>query len=212
MLRFLRRLRSAERRQHPECFLDPRDQVGSSASTYRSRATLFGAPLVHFRFSTPDEGDRPVVGWIAGGDRAYGLLFAWGGIAVAPISVGLVSVGLLSVGALGIGVIGLGTVGVGMLAVGCLAVGVKAYAWLSALGWATAAGGGFGIARTAALAPVAFAQHANDATAYEILADPNAQQNQAMIFIVIAVLCLVPVAYYASEVRRRMGRKADAKR
>ena len=208
MLRHFRRLRSAERLRHPECFLDPRDQVGSAASFYRSRARLLGVPLVHFRFASPEVGDRPVVGWIAGGDRAYGLLFAWGGIAVAPVAVGLCSVGLLSVGALSVGIIGLGTVGVGVVALGTLAVGVKAFAWLSALGWSVAAGGGFGIARTAALAPVAFAEHANDPAAHAALADPHGHLIQMIFLILIAVLSLVPVAYYAGAVRRRLGPKA----
>ncbi|MBE2213203.1 MAG: RNA polymerase sigma factor [Opitutaceae bacterium] len=208
MLRHFRRLRSEERRRHPECFSDPRDQVGSAASVYRSRATLFGVPLLHFRYSSPDDGERPVVGWIAGGDRAYGLLFAWGGIAVAPVSVGLFSVGFVSVGALGVGIFGLGTVGVGVVALGCLTVGVQAFAWLSALGWSVAAAGGFGIAHSAALAPVAYAQHANDATAQALLANPHGHQIQTTFFIVISVLSLIPAAYFTSEVRRRLGPKA----
>lgn len=207
MLRFFRRLRSEERRSHPECFRDARDQVGSPASVYRSRATFLGVPLVHFRYSSPDDGEGPVVGWIAGGDRAYGLLFAWGAVAVAPVSVGLVSVGFLSVGSLGIGILGLGTVGVGYVTFGCLAVGVKAFAWLSALGWTVAAGGGFGISRTAAIAPVAYAEHANTPAAYEFLANPNGDSFQMIVFILIAVLTLVPVSHYAGEVRRRLGRK-----
>jgi hypothetical protein len=47
-------------------------------------------------------------------------------------------------------VISLGTAGVGLVAIGCMAVGVKAFAWLSALGWVVAASGGFSIARGAA--------------------------------------------------------------
>ena len=206
MLRFFRRLRSAERARHPELFRDARDKVGSSASVYRSRATLFGVPLVHIRYSSPDDGERPVVGWIAGGDRAYGLLFAWGAIAVAPVSVGIVSAGLLTVGTISFGIISLATVSVGVVALGSMAVGIKAYAWLSALGWTVATGGGFGTAHTAALAPVAFAQHANDATAHQYLSDPNAQLIQTIFFILIAVLSIVPTAYYANGVRRRLGR------
>lgn len=211
MMAFFRRLRSSERREHPECFLDARDQVGSSAGEYRSRARLLGVPLVHFRFATPDDGQRPVFGWIAGGDRAFGLLFAWGGWAVAPISVGAVSVGLLSVGALGIGVISLGTFALGFVAVGSVSVGVKAYAWLSALGWATAQSNGFGVARLAAMAPVAWAEHANDAAAMQLLVDPHAERNQMLFFMAIVVLSMVPMAYYAREVRRRLGRRAAAR-
>ncbi len=210
MLGHFRRLRTAERREHPECFRDARDQVGSPAGEYRSRATLFGVPLVHFRFATPDEGERPVFGWIAGGDRAYGLLFAWGMWAIAPFSVGLFSVGLFTVGVVGIGVVGLGTFVVGLLGIGCVAIGVKAYAWLSALGWTTAASGGFAIAHIAAAGPVAWAQHANDPVARQILTDPNADRNQMIFFIVIVLFSLVPVAYYARAVRQRLGRRTGA--
>ncbi len=209
VMRWQRALRSAERREHPELFRDARDQAGSTAGEYRSRSKLFGVPLVHIRFSTPDEGARPVFGWIAGGDRAYGLMFAWGGYAVAPVSVGAVAIGFFALGALGVGVISLGTVSVGLLALGTAAVGVKAFAWLSALGWETAKGSGFAIARTAAEAPVSFAQHANDVAARQILADPNADQNQMILFIVIAVLSIIPMALYARAVRKRFGRHAE---
>jgi hypothetical protein len=205
VMRSQRVLRSAERREFPELFRDARDQVGSSAGEYRSRLKLFGVPLVHVRFSSPDEGERPVFGWFAGGDRAYGLVCAWGGLAVAPLSVGAVSVGFLSIGSLSVGVLSFGTVAVGALAIGCVSVGVKAFAWLSALGWTIAAGGGFAIARVAAVGPVALAQHVNDPVARTFLADPNANQNQMIFFIVASLLTLLPVAYYARAVRQRLG-------
>ena len=205
VMRAARVLRSAERRRCPECFQDARDQVGSAAGEYRSRLTLLGVPLVHARFSTPDEGDPPVFGWFAGGDRAYGLLVAWGGLAVAPVSVGVVSIGVISIGSLSVGLFSLGTVAVGLLGFGCVAVGVKAYAWLSALGWSTAAGSGFSIARIAAEGPLAFAQHANDSVAQQSLADPHAARSQMIIFSVSAVLSILPIAYYARAVRRRLG-------
>ncbi|WP_218918800.1 sigma-70 family RNA polymerase sigma factor [Lacunisphaera limnophila] len=209
-MRYMRRLRSAERRAHPELFQDARDQVGSTAGQYKSRFQLLGVPLVHIRFSTPDEGERPVFGWLAAGDRAYGLLFAWGGYAVAPVSVGAISVGVLTVGSLSIGFISLGTVAVGAFALGCVSVGVKAYAWLSALGWITAQSGGFAVAWWSALAPVALAPHANDAVARGYLDDPTGGPSRVIIFIVISLLTLIPVAYYARAVRRRMGQKVKS--
>ena len=210
VMRQMRALRSAERRLHPELFRDPRDQVGSSAREYRSRLMLLGVPLVHIRFSSPDEGEPPVFGWIAGGDRAYGLLIAWGGFAIAPFSVGAVAFGLFAFGSLSVGVISLGTAGVGLLAGGCMAIGVKAFAWLFALGWQTAEGSGFSIARIAAEGPLAFAQHANDAIARQILTDPHAGRNQMIILIAISVLSLVPVALYARAVRERLGRRVPS--
>ena len=205
VMRHMRLLRSAERQAHPESFRDARDQVGSAAGEYKSRLKLFGVPLVHIRFATPDEGELPVFGWLAGGDRAYGLLCAWGGYAVAPLSVGAVSVGFLTVGALSVGVISLGTVAVGSFALGCVSLGVRAYAWLSALGWTTAQSGGFAIARMAAEGPVALARHANDPVARQLLADPNGNRNQMIFFIVISLLTLLPVGYYARAVRQRLG-------
>lgn len=207
MMRYTRRLRTSERQRCPELFLDERDQVGSSSGVYRSKATLFGVPLVHLRFASPDEGDKPVVGWIAGGDRAYGLLFAWGVIAVAPISVGGVSVGLISVGSVGIGALSLGTIGIGVVAVGCVSFGVHALSWLSSLGWETARGGGFALARTAAEGPVAFAAHANDEAARQIFANPNAGQYEMAFLIFIALATIVPVVLYAKAVRKRLGKK-----
>jgi len=52
---------------------------------------------------------------------------------------------------------------------------------------------------------VAFAQHANDLIARQILTAPHAEQIQMIILIVITVLSLVPVAYYARAVRQRRG-------
>lgn len=205
VMAYFRRLRTAERRAHPELFRDARDQVGAAAGEYRSRLKLFGVPLVHFRYSSPDEGEPPQFAWIAGGDRAYGLLFAWGGLAVAPISVGAVSVGLFSVGSCSFGLFSLGTMAFGWVAMGCASVGVKAFAWLSALGWDTAQSGGFALAGRAAEGPVAFAAHANDAAARAILANPGAEQNHMLVVSVVTVLSLVPVVYYAREVRRRLG-------
>ncbi len=205
LMAFFRQLRTDERQRHPELFVADRDRVGSSAGVFRSRATLFGVPLVHVRFSSPDAGEGPVVGWIAAGDRAYGLLAAWGGVAVAPVSVGAFAVGFLSVGAVSVGVIGLGTFGTGLLAIGGIAVGLKAYAWLSALGWFAARSEGFGIAHVAAEAPVAFARHANDVTAHHLVTDPNGQQSEMWFFIVVAVATMIPITLYTRAVRQRLG-------
>src|SRR5690606_24842968 len=87
MLMGLPKMRAQERQSHPEAFTAEADQIGFRHRDYKSRLCLLGAPLVHFKLSAPEEGDKPAFGWIAGGDRAHGLLFAWGGFAVAPISV-----------------------------------------------------------------------------------------------------------------------------
>jgi RNA polymerase sigma factor (sigma-70 family) len=203
----MRRVRTAERRAHPECFRSERDQVGSTAGVYRTRLELFGLPLVHFRFHSPDEGEPPVYGWVAGGDRAYGLIFAWGAYAVAPISIGSVAVGIIAIGNFSIGLFSFGTVALGWLAIGCASVGVEAFAWLSALGWHSAQGSGFGLAWDAALAPVAFAAQANNETARAILASPGTAQEQMAFITTLTLLSLVPVIFYARAVRQRMGKR-----
>lgn len=205
VMRHVREVRSAERRAHPELFADPRDQVGSTAGEYRSARTLFGVPLVHVRYATAEAGQPPVFGWFAGGDRAHGLICAWGGVAIAPISAGAVSVGLISVGNLSVGLLSYGTVALGWLAIGCAAVGVHAAAWLSALGWTTAQGGGFSLAQIAAVGPVAFAGHANDDAARAILGAPVSAHDQMMIITVMAFVALIPLIAYMLGIRKRLG-------
>jgi len=162
-------------------------------------------PLVHIRFSSPDAGTPPVFGWFAGGDRAYGLVLAWGGYALAPISIGAISVGFFAVGSLSIGAISLGTVAVGLVALGVATAGVHAFAWLTALGWKTAQSSGFAIARIAAEGPVTLAPHANDPAARAILANPHADLTQKIFVILVTLLSLLPVIYYARAVRKRLG-------
>lgn len=210
VMAYMRRLRTAERRAHPEAFADPRDQIGSAAGEYKSRWKLLGVPLVHIRFATADENVRPVFGWFAGGDRAYALIFAWGAFTVAPISVGALALGLLAVGNLSVGLVSLGTVGVGVLAIGCAAVGTKAFGWLAATGWDTAQSSGFSLARLAAEGPVAFAPHANDPIARQFLANPQGEQHQMIVLGIIAILSLVPVTCYAAAIRQRLGRNKSS--
>jgi hypothetical protein len=169
---------------------------------------LFGVPLVHVRFASTGEGEGPVVGWIAGGDRAYGLLFAWGAWAVAPVSVGAVAIGVLTVGTVGVGGLGLGTIGVGVIGIGCAAIGLSAGGWLSALGWYSAEGSGFAIARRVAGGPLAFATNAGDSVARAALSAPDREFHLALLFALAAVLTLVPVTLYARAMRRRLGTRS----
>jgi RNA polymerase sigma factor (sigma-70 family) len=117
-----------------------------AAYEYRSRWSLFGLPLLHVRL-----GDRfdvlrgPVKAWIAiGSSHAVGVIFASGGIAVAPVSFGGIAIGLLPFGAIGIGLVSLGAISLGVWSFGALAVGWQADA-------------GCGIAWNAAMGGVAFA-------------------------------------------------------
>ncbi len=198
------RLRAEERKAHPESFNSPVDHVDSKASEYRSKWTLFGIPLLHFKFSSAEEGERPAIGWIAFGNKAYGILFAVGGYAVGTVSVGLVSVGFLTCSAIGIGVFGMGTIAIGYLAFGAVAIGFNAIGSLSALGWESAMGGGFAIARDGALGSVAFAREVNNELAAEIASLAQFQEYHVILLCFISALVLVPLISYAKAISKRM--------
>jgi hypothetical protein len=157
--RAYRVLAEQERRLHPEAF-----PISDAPRDYRTPITLLGLPLVHIRFSA-DDGMKapPVVGWIAIGDRAFGVLFAAGGVAVGGISMGGFSVGLLAIGGGSLGLLALGGMAVGALAVGGGAIGLVATGGL-ATGWRGAIGG-VAIAHQFAVGGIAMAAHANDAAA-----------------------------------------------
>jgi len=140
---------------------------------YRSQASLFGLPLVHIRV-----GDRfamskkPVAAWIAVGNSALGVLFAFGAMAIAPLSVGGLSIGFLSFGGLSIGVFALGGIAVGVWALfGGLIVGWQAFGGCLAIGW-NAAVGDFAVAHDFALGRIAIAAQANNDIARKCL-EPN---------------------------------------
>ena len=201
-----RDLRAQERLFNPSAFNHPSDSPNAKQREYKSKTRLLGVPLLHFRFGAPEKNDAPVVGWVAGGDRAYGLLFAWGGITVAPISVGIVAVGGLSIGAVGIGLLGMGTVGIGLIGFGSSAIAYKAYASMSSMGWESAFSYGFSIAKEAAIGPYAFAQHVNNEQAADIAQLALFGQGYLWLLGIIAVLVIVPAAWHSKEVRRRIKR------
>ncbi|WP_308364390.1 MULTISPECIES: sigma-70 family RNA polymerase sigma factor [unclassified Microbulbifer] len=206
LLKSQRTLRASERLRRPDLFKAPEDQPESKRREIRSRLHLFGLPLLHVKLAKPEAGDAPAVGWIAAGDRAYGLVFAWGGFAVAPISVGIVSCGLVTAGAIGIGIVGMGTVGIGLLALGASAIGYKAYASLSAMGWESAFSGGFSVAKDAAIGPISIANQINNEQAGEIVNLAALDQTHAPVLGALAFLVIVPVVCYAKAVRRRHAR------
>jgi hypothetical protein len=115
-------------------------QFPAPAWEYRSRQSLCGLPLVHICV-----GDRyaalrpPTKAWIAVGERAVGGLFAFGGLAVAPVSIGGLGIGIVSFSGMALGVFSLGGIALGLWAVGGMAAGWQAcggfaLAWNSAVG------------------------------------------------------------------------------
>jgi predicted Ser/Thr protein kinase len=110
---------------------------------YRSKATLFGLPLVHVTSGVDlRTGKRNVAkGIIAIGDVAKGVV-AFGGMATGVLAFGGVAVGLLAIGGLGFGVISLSGFAVALLfgcggfAVGPIAIGGFALGYYAAGGMA----------------------------------------------------------------------------
>jgi len=115
------------------------------------------------------KGSRAALGWVAIGDRAFGILFASGNLAAGGIATGAVSVGFVSFGALAIGAIAtggaaLGLGGLGGFAVGFLAAGGVAFGW-------KAAQGGIAVAHDIAVGGLVSGKHANDEVARAFVAD-----------------------------------------
>jgi RNA polymerase sigma factor (sigma-70 family) len=140
-----------------------------AAYEFRSRASLFGLPLVHVRI-----GDRfdvvrgPVKAWIAiGSSHAVGVIFASGGIAVAPLSFGGIAIGLLPFGAISLGIFSIGAIGLGVWVYGGLALGWQVSCGVG-LAW-NAAAGGLAIAHDIAAGSIAHAAQANTEIAVQFV-------------------------------------------
>ena len=203
-----RALRVSERQANPSAFSDGYRK----ASEFRTGSTLLGVPVFAVRFSTAELGAPPVFAWFAAGDYAVGLIAAWGGVAVAPLSVGSISIGIVSIGSLAFGGLAIGTAGLGYIATGVGAIGVHTFAWLSALGWSSAQSGGFAVGGDAALGWFAWAKHANDAVAAAVLANPEEGRAWLVLMSAVAIAAIIPAGLYAREVRRRFGGGAAKRR
>lgn len=132
------------------------------AFEYRSKLKLLGLPLIHIRIRGGLE-RGPIKAWIAAGDAAVGIIFAFGGIAIAPVSLGGFAIGLLTWGGFATGLLTFGGFGLGYWSVGGFALGWQAFggcaiAWLAAMG-------GTALAHDFAQGAVALAAHANDSAA-----------------------------------------------
>jgi RNA polymerase sigma factor (sigma-70 family) len=144
---------------------------------YRSKASLFGLPLIHIRLGSTwaSQGDA-VKAWIAiADDLAIGALFAFGGTAIAPICFGGLALGGVVFGGFAAGVVcyagfGIGAWVVGGMVSGIMAVGGCAFGWKAALG-------GIAIAQQFALGGVALAAHANDSLANAFIKGNSFFQN-----------------------------------
>ena len=131
---------------------------------YRSPQVFLGLPLVHIRVGGDSASNRqPVKAWIAAGSFAYGGLFAFGGIAIAPLSIGGCAIGIFSWGGMALGVVAMGGLSIGGWTFGGLALGWQAYG-ACAVAW-NAASGAAALAHDYAIGNVARALQAGNATA-----------------------------------------------
>ncbi len=172
---------------------------------YRTRATFLGLPLIHMRIGGDLRANRQAVrAWIAAGDTAFGGLFAFGGIAVAPISIGGCALGLFSFGGASIGALALGGLCVGAWAFGGLALGWQAFGGC-AIAW-NAAVGGAAIAREFALGGTAIAAHANNEAVKTFLGTQVFFRNAGYIFqhymAWINLVWVLPLLVWSGVVRR----------
>ncbi len=152
---------------------------------YTSDWRLLGIPLVDIQFADPTfQGEistptPPAFGWISIGDRATGILFAFGGVAKGLIAIGGFAVGGIAIGGFSLGLISIGGFAVGGLALGGGAIGYDALgggaiAYNSAAGggaaaYHTAMGGG-AIAHDAAVGGAAYAKEVNNDAAKALIA------------------------------------------
>jgi RNA polymerase sigma factor (sigma-70 family) len=192
------------------------DQYGSNfpeaAYEFRSRASLFGLPLVHVRI-----GDRfdvlrgPVKAWIAvGSSYAVGLIFASGGIAIAPVSFGGIAIGLLPFGALAMGWFALGATAVGAWAYGGLAIGWQASGGV-ALAW-NIANGGIAVAHDFAIGGIARAAHVADEakTFVEQTLFFRVSDALSKYTVLVMLAWIVPMAVQSRLVERARRRREQA--
>jgi RNA polymerase sigma factor (sigma-70 family) len=181
-----------------------------AAYEYRSPWTLFGWPLIHIRFGEEVGKWQPAKGWIACGNLAYGILFAFGGVAVGGFSIGGVAIGGVAIGGFSLGLFSFGGLALGMLvmgggAIGYMAWGGAAIAWLAALG-------GAAVGHHFALGGVAVAEHANDHAARAFVRDSVFFSHTTLLMtlaLIVYCLSMLPgFLYFLKQSRRqRVGRR-----
>ncbi|MEZ6119313.1 MAG: sigma-70 family RNA polymerase sigma factor [Pirellulaceae bacterium] len=171
----------------------------NAVRSYESKLRLCGLPLISVQFGggtglgSPQQ--RTAVGWIALGDKAYGVLLAYGSVAIGTIAVGAISIGLVSLGGMALGAVALGGLAIGGYTTGGVALGWVSFGGL-AIAW-KAAVGGLALSHDVALGGLASGAHVNDETAKALLSQNTfirfaASLNTFGWWILVAVI-LVPM-------------------
>jgi RNA polymerase sigma factor (sigma-70 family) len=204
---------SGRRRYLKERLTETHGEFPPAAYEFRSRATLLGLPLLHIRL-----GDRfdvvrgPVKAWIAiGSSHAVGVIFASGGLAIAPISFGGIAIGLVSFGAIAMGIFPLGAISLGVWAYGGLALGWDVFSGIG-MAW-NGATGGIVAAHGFASGGFAIAPEANTPMAAELLRQ-NLFFRVAEIIshhgLLVTLLWVIPVGLQARVVTMARRRREQA--
>ncbi|MGH7941363.1 MAG: RNA polymerase sigma factor [Limisphaerales bacterium] len=179
-----------------------------SAFEYRSAWSLFGLPLIHIRI-----GDRfdlmrpPVKAWIAiGSSYAIGVIFASGGIAVAPICFGGVGIGIVSYAVVALGIFSAGPLCLGVWAFGALAIGWQVCCGCG-IAW-NAAAGGVVIAHNFAVGGLVHAAHANTEIARQFIQQaPYFRVSQVIAHYYLWMIWIVPIVLQSWLVKRARRRE-----
>lgn len=182
-----------------------------AAWEYRSRAGFLGLPLVHVRV-----GDRfdmlrgPVKAWFAVGNYSVGGLFAFGGLAVAPLSMGFLAIGVLPFSAIAIGVASMGGIAIGPWSFGALAIGWESLGCF-AIGW-KAALGFVAIAHDFAQGGIAHAMQVNNDVAGQFIkADGFFRTGQAIgrYSLLLNLMWILPLVAQQQIIARKNKKAVD---
>jgi zinc protease len=189
---------------------------------YTSSARLLGLPLIDVQFADSQSSQMApgrALGWIAIGDKATGILFAFGGVAKGLVAMGGIAVGGVAIGGFSLGILSLGGFAVGGLAIGGGAIGYDALGG-GALAYNSAAGGGAvayhtamggsAIAHDAAIGGSAVAKEVNnDAARALVHAQPSAwlmnwyMANLLVANLAVGIISFLPVLLMPLIYRRR---------
>jgi hypothetical protein len=173
---------------------------------------LLGLPFVHIRIGGGlAVQHKPVKAWIAVGDCAIGVLFAFGGIAIAPWSMGGCAIGLTAWGGFAAGLLALGGLSLGVWSFGGLAIGWQAFGGC-AVAW-NAAVGGVAVARDFAHGGIAHAAQANNQIAGQAIWSKAFFQNAQIVLRHLAwlnLLWLVPLILWWRTVRKGRARQSSS--
>lgn len=181
----------------------------SPAREYLSQGQFLGLPFYHIRIGGGLAHQRKVVkGWIAAGDCAVGGLFAFGGLAIAPISIGGCAVGLFPFGGFALGLLALGGFSIGAWSFGGLALGWEAFGGC-AVAW-NAAVGGAAVAHNFALGGLAQAAQVNNETAAMFVrGNPFFYYGQMLLrhMAWMNLIWVVPMIVWWRAIRRHAGKR-----